>query len=65
METFRDEVIDYGARLAQAGVSAELHVWAGAFHGFDLLAPRSAVAMAARAARLDYLCRRLGARVRP
>lgn len=65
VETFRDEVIDYGARLAQAGVSAELHVWAGAFHGFDLLAPRSAVAMAARAARLDYLCRRLGARVRP
>ena len=62
VETFRDEVIDYGARLAQAGVSTELHVWAGAFHGFDVLAADSAVARAARAARLDYWRRRLGAR---
>lgn len=60
VETFRDEVIDFGARLAQAGVSVELHVWAGAFHGFDQIAPKSAVAKAACAARIDYLRRRLG-----
>ncbi len=59
VETFRDEVIDFGARLAQAAVSTELHVWAGAFHGFDVLAAGSAVANAARATRIDYLRRRL------
>ena len=65
VETFRDEVIDFGARLAQAGVSTELHVWAGAFHGFDVLAADSAVARAARASRVEYLRRRLRGRVAP
>lgn len=59
VETFRDEVIDFGARLAQAGVATELHVWAGAFHGFDVIAPESMLARSARAVRLDYLRRRL------
>lgn len=62
VETFRDEVIDYAARLAQAAVSTELHVWAGAFHGFDVLAPEAAVSRAARAARIEYLRRRLRGR---
>jgi acetyl esterase/lipase len=62
VETFRDEVIDYAARLAQEAVSTELHVWAGAFHGFDVLAPGASVSRAARAARIDYLRRRLGGR---
>ena len=62
VETFRDEVIDFGARLAQAGVSLEMHVWAGAFHGFDMLAPDSAVARIAGVARIDYLRRRLRGR---
>lgn len=29
----RDEGIDYGLRLLQAGVSVELHQWLGTFHG--------------------------------
>ncbi|MGW0535318.1 alpha/beta hydrolase [Streptomyces sp. NPDC003032] len=29
----RDEGIDYGLRMLQAGVSVELHQWAGTFHG--------------------------------
>jgi acetyl esterase/lipase len=29
----RDENIDYAVRLLQAGVSVELHQWAGTFHG--------------------------------
>lgn len=65
VETFRDEVIDYAARLAQAAVPAELHVWSGAFHGFDVLAPDAAVSRAARAARIDYLRRRLRGRTHP
>ncbi|WP_030441989.1 alpha/beta hydrolase [Actinoplanes subtropicus] len=60
VETFRDETIDYAARLARAGVSVELHVWAGAFHGFETFAPQAAVSRDSRAARLGYLRRALG-----
>ena len=60
VETFRDETIDYAARLARAGVSVELHVWAGAFHGFEGFAPQAAVSHDSRTARLGYLRRALG-----
>ncbi|PSK93646.1 acetyl esterase/lipase [Murinocardiopsis flavida] len=33
----RDENIDYAVRLLQAGVSVELHQWAGTFHGSQAL----------------------------
>ncbi len=56
-ELFRDETITYAARLAQSGVLTELHVWPGAFHGFDLHAPQSPLAGAARRARADWLAR--------
>ncbi|MFD4572579.1 alpha/beta hydrolase [Streptomyces sp. NPDC058417] len=59
-ETFRDEVVTYASRIWQAGGQAELHVWPGAFHGFDQLAPQSALAQAARDARLRWLRRLLG-----
>lgn len=39
LDLMRDENIIYANRLMQAGVSAELHVFPGAFHGFDLLGP--------------------------
>ncbi|NQX10342.1 alpha/beta hydrolase fold domain-containing protein [Microbacteriaceae bacterium VKM Ac-2855] len=58
-DTFRDETVAYADRLWKAGCSAELHVWPGGFHGFEVFAPRSALAVAARAARLDWLRRRL------
>jgi acetyl esterase/lipase len=60
VETFRDEDIDYAARLCRAGVDVELHVWPGGFHGFDTIAPQTALARAARATRLGYLRRALG-----
>ena len=60
VETFRDEGIEYAARLSRAGVSVELHLWPGGFHGFDGLAPQTALAQAARAARLGYLRRAVG-----
>jgi acetyl esterase/lipase len=43
VETFRDEAIDYAARLLQAGVQCELHVWPGGVHGFDTTAPLAAL----------------------
>jgi acetyl esterase/lipase len=39
IDPFRDEAIDYAHRLLHAGVSAELHVFARACHGFDSLLP--------------------------
>lgn len=59
-EVFRDEDVAFASALWAAGVQAELHVWAGGFHAFDLLAPHAAVSQAAKAARDDWLGRVLG-----
>lgn len=45
---FLDENIDYAQRLIHAGVAVELHVYPGAPHGFDLLAPDAPVSVQAR-----------------
>ncbi|WP_326949380.1 alpha/beta hydrolase [Amycolatopsis sp. NBC_01307] len=60
-EIFRDEDVAYAQRLARAGVPTELHVWAGAHHGFDRFAPDAEVTRAALAARSSWLRRLLGA----
>jgi acetyl esterase len=39
IDPFRDEAIDYASRLLDAGVSAELAVFARTCHGFDSLLP--------------------------
>jgi acetyl esterase/lipase len=59
-ETFRDEVVTYASRIWQAGGQAELHVWPGGFHGFDMLAAHAALSQAAKAQRLPWLRRLLG-----
>lgn len=64
-EVFRDEILDYGARLAQAGVPMEVHSWGGAFHGFDSLAPDTEFARMAVAVRTNYLRRALKQQVSP
>ncbi|MGY0388094.1 alpha/beta hydrolase [Nocardioides sp. WG-D5] len=56
-EVFRDENVAYASRIWAAGGQAELHVWAGGFHGFDALFPQAQVSQAARAARSDWLAR--------
>lgn len=56
-ELFRDEDVAYASALWAAGVQAELHVWPGGFHGFDLIAPHTAVAKAAVAARNAWVAR--------
>jgi acetyl esterase/lipase len=43
LDLFIDENIEYAQRLIQAGVPTELHVYPGAFHGFDLFAPSARV----------------------
>ncbi|TDC85505.1 alpha/beta hydrolase [Micromonospora sp. KC606] len=59
VESLRDEAISFAMRLCQAGVAAELHVWAGAFHSFDQWVPEAEVSRAAQAARLSWLRRLL------
>lgn len=61
LDVLRDEVVEHALRLWRAGGDAELHVWPGAFHSFDLFAPDSTLAQRARTARTQWLRRVLGA----
>ncbi|WP_348787063.1 alpha/beta hydrolase [Leifsonia sp. NPDC080035] len=56
-EPFRDEDIEFASRIWAVGGEAELHVWSGGFHGFDMYAPASEVTRAALAARFSWLRR--------
>lgn len=44
LDLFRDNNIDYAQRLLSAGISTELHVYSGAYHGFDMIVPNAAPA---------------------
>jgi acetyl esterase/lipase len=56
-ETLRDEAVAYAQAIWQSGGRAELHVWPGAFHGFDTFAPRAGLSRDARDARTRWLRR--------
>jgi acetyl esterase/lipase len=58
-ETFRDETLTYARRLSEAGVSVDLHMWGGGFHGFDTLAGHSALSRASLATRDEFVRRAL------
>jgi acetyl esterase/lipase len=59
-EVFRDEDVLYATALWHAGVDTELHVWPGAFHGFDAAAPQAALTTAAAEARERWIRRIFG-----
>jgi acetyl esterase/lipase len=59
LDLFVDENIDYAQRLIQAGVATELHVYPGAFHGFDMFAPSARVSKQFKADRDNALKRAL------
>lgn len=59
-EVFRDEDIAYAQAIWAAGGDAELHVWPGGFHAFEMLAPQSRLAQEMNAARDNWLARILG-----
>ena len=60
-ELFRDEDIAYASALWCSGVQAELHVWPGGFHGFDMVAPHTALAQSATETRNAWVAKQLGA----
>lgn len=59
VEVFRDEAIIFASRIWAAGGDAELHVWAGGYHGFQGIAPRARLSVASQAARDGWLRRQL------
>jgi len=58
-EVFRDEAVNYASAIWAAGGVADLHVWAGGFHGFEMFAPDASLSAAARHAREQFLRRTL------
>jgi acetyl esterase/lipase len=61
-EPFRDEDAEYALRIWATGGQAELHVWGGGAHGFDIYMPDAEITRAALAARASWLRRIWGAR---
>jgi len=59
-EVFRDEAVAYASAIWASGGIADLHIWAGGFHGFDTLAPDALISAIARRAPVDFLRRALG-----
>jgi acetyl esterase/lipase len=54
-DLFHDEDIAYADRLGQAGITCELDVVPGAFHGFDLVLPKAGVSKDFRSAQVAAL----------
>ncbi|MES2109867.1 MAG: alpha/beta hydrolase [Bacteroidota bacterium] len=55
LDLFRDEDIEFALRLMEAGVSAELHFYHGAVHGFDWHVPASAMTASLLGKRINAL----------
>ncbi|MCD9197914.1 alpha/beta hydrolase [Aeromicrobium wangtongii] len=60
-EVFRDEATAFASRIWAAGGSAELHIWAGGFHGFDADVPNAPISLDAVDARNAWIRRLLQA----
>ncbi|KAJ5107628.1 hypothetical protein N7456_004303 [Penicillium angulare] len=54
-DVFRDEDVVYASALWKAGVSTELHVWPGCWHGFDVFVPNAPISNRAKLARSDWV----------
>ncbi|TID16105.1 gb [Venturia nashicola] len=51
VDIFRDEGVEYAVQFGKVGIECELHLYPGCPHGFEGLAPESAVSKAAMANR--------------
>jgi acetyl esterase/lipase len=54
---FRDEAVALASRIWEAGGSAELHIWAGGFHGFQTIVPTAALSRTAMQTRESWVSR--------
>lgn len=62
LDLFLDEDMEYARRLLRAGVPTELHVYPGAYHGFDLSVDDAAVSKQYRRDIVQALKRALASR---
>ncbi|MBW8827149.1 MAG: alpha/beta hydrolase [Acidobacteria bacterium] len=60
VDGFFDEDVTYAERLHHAGVEVDLHVYPGGPHGFEAVAPTSALAARSKRETEEWLARRLG-----
>ncbi|KAI9147090.1 Carboxylesterase NlhH [Paramyrothecium foliicola] len=60
-EVFRDEAVAFASKLWASGSTAELHIWPGAYHGFDMLRIESPIANASIKAKQSWVKRLLEA----
>ena len=60
IDLFVDEDVEYARRLIEAGVTTELLVAPGAFHGFDGIAPGASISKQFTLARYNSLARAFG-----
>lgn len=61
-DALRDDALAYAQRLADAGVSTELHLWPRVPHAFELLAPGTRIAHRSVMQQAQAIARRLGPR---
>ncbi|MFF2483077.1 alpha/beta hydrolase [Paenibacillus sp. NPDC058071] len=59
LDPFRDETIDYVARLAQAGVDVKFELYPGCFHGFESIMPNAKISQQARNGYIGAVARAL------
>jgi acetyl esterase/lipase len=58
-DLFRDEDVAFASTIWASGGDAELHVWPGGYHGFELVAPTCALSVDAADAGRRWLARTL------
>jgi acetyl esterase/lipase len=58
-DLFRDEDVGFASTIWASGGDAELHVWPGGYHGFELLAPAATLSLDAAEARRRWIARTL------
>lgn len=56
-EVLRDETVAFASKLWASGVQAELHVWAGGFHGSDMFLPDAPLSQASNKTKVAWMKR--------
>jgi acetyl esterase len=59
-DPLRDQALDFAQRLLNSGVSVDLRMYAGTYHGFDVVAPNARLSQAALQDQHDFVRRELG-----
>jgi acetyl esterase/lipase len=59
-DPLRDQELDFARRLLNAGVSVDLRLFAGTYHGFDVVAPTARLSQMAIKDQHDFVRRELG-----